>query len=123
MAALTPLDDDGIVVWRSRKRHEMVDEREEERLLSLAAERFERRLAQEISGFRVEVARDFAKVRVEIHEGDAGLRVEMHEGFASLRQAIGGMRVELLKWSLLFWVGQVAAMAGLLAFMLRSVGR
>lgn len=90
----------------------MVDEREEERLLSLAAERFERRLAQEISGFRVEVARDFAKVRVEIHEG-----------FASLRQAMGGMRVDLLKWSFLSWVGQVAAMAGLLAFMLRSVGR
>ena len=28
------------------------------------------------------------------------------------------MRVELLKWSFLFWVGQVAAMAGLLAYML-----
>jgi len=29
----------------------------------------------------------------------------------------------LLKWSFLFWVGQVAAVAGLLAFMLRSAGR
>jgi hypothetical protein len=27
------------------------------------------------------------------------------------------VRVELLKWSFLFWVGQVAAVAGLLAFM------
>ena len=101
----------------------MVDEREEERLLSLATERFERRLAEEISGFRVDVAQEFAKVRVEIHAGDAGLRVEMHEGFASLRREMGGMRVELLKWSFLFWVGQVAAMAGLLAFMLRAFGR
>ena len=101
----------------------MVDERDEERLLSLAAERFERRVAEQVGGFRVEVAQEFAKVRVEMHEGDAGLRIEMHEGFASLRQEMGGMRVELLKGSFLFWVGQVAAIAGLLAFMLRASGR
>jgi hypothetical protein len=29
------------------------------------------------------------------------------------------VRVALLKWSFLFWVGQVAAMAGVLAFMIR----
>jgi hypothetical protein len=32
---------------------------------------------------------------------------------------LSGVRSELLKWSFVFWVGQVAAMAGLLAFMLR----
>ncbi len=32
-------------------------------------------------------------------------------------------RAELLKWSFLFWVGQVAAVAAMLAFALRSVGR
>lgn len=90
----------------------MVDERDEERLLSLAAERFERRLAEEIAG-----------VRVEMHQGFADVRVEMHEGFGGLRQEMSGLRVELLKWSFLFWVGQVAAVAGLLAFMLRAAGR
>ena len=30
-------------------------------------------------------------------------------------------RVELLKWSFLFWIGQVAAIAGMLAFVLRSL--
>jgi hypothetical protein len=30
-------------------------------------------------------------------------------------------RVDLLKWSFLFWVGQVAAIAGMLAFVLRSL--
>jgi hypothetical protein len=29
-------------------------------------------------------------------------------------------RVDLLKWSFLFWVGQVAAIGGMLAFALRS---
>jgi hypothetical protein len=32
---------------------------------------------------------------------------------------LSDVRVELLKWSSVFWVGQVAAMAGLLPFMLR----
>ena len=40
-----------------------------------------------------------------------------------LRQEIATSRVELLKWSFLFWVGQLAAIAGLLAFMLRTAGR
>jgi hypothetical protein len=42
------------------------------------------------------------------------------EETGKLRQEIATSRVELLKWSFLFWVGQLAAMAGLLAFMLRS---
>jgi hypothetical protein len=33
------------------------------------------------------------------------------------------VRANLLKWSFIFWVGQVAAIAGLLAFMLRASGR
>ena len=65
-----------------------------ERVLSMAVERFERRLAEEIATLRVAVVR------------------ELHEG-----------RVEMLKWGFLFWVGQVAVFAGLLAFMLRVTGR
>ena len=59
-----------------------------ERVLSVAAERFERRLAEEIAGLRVAVIE-------EIHVG----------------------RVETFKWAFLFWIGQVAAFAALLAFM------
>lgn len=58
-------------------------------VLTVASERFERRLAEELGRFRVEMTREMA-----------------------------ALRVELLKWSFLFWIGQVAAMAGLLAFML-----
>jgi hypothetical protein len=67
-----------------------------DRVLSVAVERFECRLAQESSK----------------------LRVEFHDGLTSVRQEMATTRVELLKWSFLFWVGQVAAMAGLLAYML-----
>lgn len=70
-------------------------------VLSVAADRFERRLAEQISG----------------------LRIELHDGLAAVRQELATVRFDLLKWSFLFWVGQVAAMAGLLAYMLRASGR
>ena len=41
------------------------------------------------------------------------------EESAKLRVELAGFRAEILKWSFLFWIGQVAAVAGLLAFMLR----
>ena len=70
-------------------------------VLSLAAERFERRLAQEISMVRVDMIR------------------EMHEGFAAIRREMSDLRADLLKWSLLFWVGQFAAFTAVLSYMLR----
>ncbi len=62
-----------------------------EHVLNVAAERFDRRLTQEISSLRVEMA-----------------------------QALGRLQADLLKWSFLFWIGQVAVIAGLLAYMLRA---
>jgi hypothetical protein len=60
-------------------------------VLMIATERFERRLSEEIGKLRVDVAEQLALTRNE-----------------------------LLKWSFLFWIGQVAATAGLLALMLRA---
>jgi hypothetical protein len=68
-----------------------------EQVTSMAANRFERRLTEEMSALRQDIA---------------GVRVE-------LRHDIAGVRVEWLKWSFAFWLGQIAVMAGLLAFMLR----
>ena len=65
-----------------------------DRVLSIAVERFERRLAEELAELRVTLVR-------EIHDG----------------------RVETFKWTFLFWIGQVAVIAGLLAYMLRATGR
>ena len=70
-------------------------------MLSVASDRFERRLTDEISTLRDE------------------MRNTLNEGLTSVRQELATTRVETLKWSFVFWVGQVAAMAGLLAFMLR----
>lgn len=76
-----------------------------EQVLSIATERFERRLTHEISALRVDVTR------------------ELHQGLAAVRQEIAAVRVELIRWSFAFWVGQIAVMIGVLAFMLRDISR
>ena len=80
------------------------EDRWRERVLNSATDRFERRLTEEVSSLRVEFRR------------------ALDEGLTGVRQELSTTRVELLKWSFLFWLGQVGAVAGLLAFMLRRAG-
>jgi hypothetical protein len=56
-------------------------------VLSAVERRFETRLTQEISAFRVDVTKEIA-----------------------------AMRVENLRWSFVFWISQLGAMAGLLSY-------
>ena len=72
-----------------------------DKVLSISTDRFERRLTEEIST----------------------LRIELHDGLAGIRQELATVRVEFLRWSFLFWAGQLAAIAGLIAFMFRAIGR
>ena len=76
-----------------------------DQVLSAATDRFERRLTEEVSTLRVDLSREF------------------HQGLNSVRQEIATTRIDMLKWSFVFWIGQVAAMAGLMALMLRGAGR
>jgi hypothetical protein len=64
----------------------------EERMLSIAVERFERRLAVELADLRVALVR-------EIHE----------------------TRSETIKWAFLFWVTQASAFVGLTVLVYRSI--
>jgi hypothetical protein len=68
-------------------------------VLSIASDRFERRLAQELGLLRAEVSK------------------ALNDGLTAIRQETATGRLEMLKWSFVFWIGQVAAVAGLLAFM------
>lgn len=118
-------------------------------VVSLSLDRFERRLVEELSTLRVELARgqatlreelaresaafradiadfrtdlkgDIVTLRIEL-KGDIGaVRGEMQQGFAAVRQEITDNRFELLKWSFLFWIGQVVAVVGLVGVMLRA---
>ena len=64
---------------------------QEERVLSIAVERFERRLAQELGDLRVALVREIQETRSET-----------------------------IKWAFLFWVSQVTAFLALLAFIYRG---
>ena len=63
-----------------------------EAVLMRTTDRFERRLVEEVS-----------KLRVEMLQGNAALRADLRD-----------QKFELLKWSFLFWVGQVVTVAALL---------
>ena len=99
----TKLGDDatfGLIELLSAEEKEWSD-----RMLTSATERFERRLTQEIS-----------LLRQDFHQS-------LDDGLAGIRTELANVRVEMLRWSFVFWIGQVAAVAALLAFMLRASGR
>ena len=45
---------------------------------------------------------------------------DLREETARIREEMAKMEGRLIRWMFLFWVGQVAAMLGILAFVLRS---
>jgi hypothetical protein len=75
-----------------------------ERVLATATDRFEVRLTHEIS-----------LLRHEFHSS-------LHDSLTAVRNELATTRVEMLRWSFVFGIGQVAAVAALLAFMLRATG-
>jgi hypothetical protein len=84
-------------------------ERDQEQLLATATDRFERRLAEEIGAVRVAIVEGDTATRLEV----AKLRVDMAAQFATARVETEARHRELLKWALVFWMGQAAAVAGL----------
>ena len=99
--------------------------------------RFDARLGEaatraDLSGVRADLAElreatraDLAELRQEMNTGFAVLRQEMNTGFAALRQEMAHLEArferrfsDLIKWSFVFWVGAVGAIA-MLAGVLR----
>ena len=110
-------------------------------MIASCADRFERRVVEEISGLRVQGANSESTLRQAMGKLEAGLRQDTSKLEAGLRQDMGKLevnlrqdmmrmesglrqeiatnRVELLKWSFLFWVGQVLAITAIIGVMLR----
>jgi hypothetical protein len=94
-------------------------EAQNEMLITLG-DRFDGRLVGFGAELRADLVRTQSELRQEMAQMDAGLRVAFMDSFSKLRADLAEVRVETLRWSFLFWVGQLAAMAALLAYMLRS---
>lgn len=84
------------------------------------------------AGLRQELTTVAAGLRQQISTLEAGLRQETTTLAASLRQEMAGvevrlhreladMRFDLLKWSFLFWIGQVVAITAIMGVMLRAL--
>jgi hypothetical protein len=132
---LTGRTDDGIVVGRSgppskerRMAGPVVSIRLREKLGSEASDDLAAALEDAKKDmliaahdrFEARLGTAAAELRQEIATGDAALRVAFTEGLARIRTEIADMRVDVLRWSFVFWLGQVIAIATLLAFMLRT---
>ena len=55
----------------------------------------------------------------QLTEAIAGLRLDLHQGLAAVRLEVERTRTDVIKWNLLFWIGQFAAVLGALSFLLQ----
>jgi len=81
-------------------------------MLAASQEKFEARLAVVASELRVTMAEGFANLRKDMSEMRADISTEMSE-----------MRADTIRWSFLFWIGQVAVIIAVLSYMLRPLAR
>jgi hypothetical protein len=92
-----------------------------EAAMTQCGERFERRLIEETSKLRLETS----QLRADMREGFAAVRGEMREGFAAargeMREGLAAERFELLKWAVALWIGQLAAVAGIVTALLKTI--
>ena len=84
----------------------------------MADERFERRLTEESAAIRQEIAalRSEMATREDVND----LRQEMNAGFIRLERELANTRVDMIKWSFMFWTGQCLAILGFLFVFLRN---
>jgi hypothetical protein len=85
---------------------------------AMADDRLELRLAQEAGAIRQEIAALRADVatRTELQT----VRQDMAGGFARLERQVAESRVEVIKWSFLFWTGQCLTIIGFLIVFFRN---
>ena len=86
----------------------------EDDMLERAAERSERRLAEECGKLRVEMTQLRGDLRTEMAQGFGAMRAEMEKGFGALRAEMIDRNATLLKWLLVYAVTQMAAIAAML---------
>ena len=122
------IDMPGTDDWYERR---LVEETGKLRVEAAAAET---RLVDRIATAEVALRHDMAAMEVRLVDRisvtESGLRKEIGSVEGTLRQEISGLavtlrgemgsfRADMIKWSFLFWIGQVAAMAAILSAVLR----
>ena len=58
--------------------------------------------------------------RLDFRMNQCAKRDEMLDGFSRIVDRMADMKVELLRWSFAFWIGEVAVIMAMLSYMLRK---
>jgi hypothetical protein len=81
----------------------------------------------ELTTFRSEVKAEFATIRSDFKAELVTVRSDFKAELVTVRSDVKAelalTRTEVLKWSFLFWIGQVAAVGAVMAFLLRTIGQ
>ncbi len=79
-------------------------------IVTLVMDGFERRLSEECGRLRADVRAEAAALRSDFRAEVKDLRVELGANF---KGEVAHVRADLIKWSFLFWIGQVIAVVSL----------
>jgi hypothetical protein len=92
-------------------------------MLTITAERFEGRLIAVGAELRSEIHATQSDLQREMTRMDAGFRTTLIEGLSKIRTDLSESRVEVMRWSFYFWLGQFAATGALIGLLLRLTSR
>jgi hypothetical protein len=77
-------------------------------------------LRGEMHALRGDMTKLECTLRSDMGRMESGLRADMVKLESGLRGDISRLETTLLKWSFLFWIGQVIAMSGIMGVLLRA---
>ena len=75
-------------------------------------------LRKEISGVEVRLTDRIAQSETTLRDEIRSLEVRLSDRFGAVDVRMGILRFDLLKWSFLFWIGQVAVMTAIISALL-----
>jgi uncharacterized protein YicC (UPF0701 family) len=91
--------------------------------LTLAAEKFERRLTEEAARLEAKISQEVARLEALISQEVARLEAKISQEVARLEAKIetkiSEVKADLIRWMFLFWVGQLGAILGILLMFFR----
>ncbi len=79
-------------------------------IVTLVIDTFERRLAEECGRLRTDLRTEMVALRSDFRSEMKDLRLELGADF---KVEVANVRSDLIKWSFLFWIGQVIAVVSL----------
>lgn len=72
-----------------------------------------------IANLRAELKKDISETKLEVASAKTELKVELANLRTEIREGLAKNKAELIKWSFLFWAGQLVGLGGLMFYLLK----